>query len=54
MLPVFKSKVSVFYSPPALLVVSPAGFQNQLRGLVFQVPVCRAGVPEVGTEPLVP
>lgn len=49
---VFKCRVSLSYSPLALLTVSPAGFQNQLRGFVFQVPVSRVGVLEVGTEPL--
>lgn len=51
---VFKCSVSVFYSPLALLTVSPDGFQNQLKAFVFQVPVSRVGLLEVGTEPLAP
>lgn len=45
-----KSRVSVFYSPPTLPVVSPAGFQNQLWGRIFPVLVPRARVPSVGLE----
>ena len=48
----FKRGVLVSYSPLALPVISPAGFQNQLRELIFPVPVTGAGVPDVGLEPL--
>ena len=52
----FKSRVRVSYSSPALLDTSPAGFQTQmlLWGLIFLVQVPRAGVPDVGLEPLSP
>lgn len=46
----YKSTVSVFYSLPTPLDVSPAGFQNQLRGPIFPVLVPRARVPSVGLE----
>ena len=37
----FKSGVLDSYSPPALLDINPTGFQNQLWGLIFPVPIHR-------------
>ena len=47
-----KSRVLTSYSPPVLLVVSPIGFQSQIRGLIYLVLDPMAGVPNVELEPL--
>lgn len=50
----FKSGVLVTYSPPALLDVSPFGFQSQtLWGLIFPVQIPWSGEPPVwDSDPL--
>ena len=45
-----KAGVSVSYSFPVLSAVSPTGFQNLLRGLIFPVLDPRAWVPNVQLE----
>lgn len=51
----FKSRVSVSYSPLALLYSSPIGLQSQMvPELVFLVQDYQPGEPEVGLGPLVP
>lgn len=49
-----KSRVSVSYTLPALLIVSRAGFQTQLRALIFPVLVPRAGLFNVELKSLAP
>lgn len=49
-----KSRVSVSYTLPALLIVSRAGFQTQLRALIFPVLVPRAGMFNVELKSLAP
>lgn len=51
----FKSKVLVSYSSPALLELSLTDFQNQAAwGLVFPVQVFRVGMPNVGLSVFAP
>ena len=51
----FKSRVSVSYSPVALLNISPAGFQSQVFwGLIFLLQDHWAGEPDVGLGSLAP
>ena len=49
-----KGRVSVSYTLPALLIVSPACLQNQLRGFTFPVLVPRAVVFNVELKSLAP
>lgn len=49
-----KSGVLVSYIFLVLLALSPTGFQNLLRGLIFPGLDARAGVPNVGLELLTP
>lgn len=46
----FKSRFLVFYSPLALLVLSPAVFQNQLEGSCLSCTDLRARVPIVDSN----
>ena len=51
----FRNRVSVSYSPPALLYTNPASLQSQtFWGLVFLVQYPRLGSPMWGLNPLAP
>lgn len=46
---------SVCHNPMCFVGLSPIDFQSQtFWGLIFQVPVLKDGVPDVGYEPFVP
>ena len=51
----FKRHFSVHHSPASLVSISPIGFQSQMFwGLIYQVPVFKVGVPDVGYDPFTP